>query len=266
MEIKEQYRTIKNEDFVAMEKHIAELEQFRSANRILVDIKVSDRRYRRIGSFGYPTGEYVARHVILSEIIGADVAGLYEPISKALKKEFDSAMINNQGAIAAIRNEHEQMEKMYREMRMAKSDLEFKQLTKKEEVESSTSIYKYLFFGMVILITIILSARSCQAQTKIAPTYKALEMSYIALNYADTHLTYKGLQHGATEANPAARWLYDRDLLIPGKILVTGGTLWMFRRMYAESPRTAYVYLIAANLIYSAVVVNNYVVTVRLKI
>lgn len=120
--------------------------------------------------------------------------------------------------------------------------------------------YRKLLLIMVLINISILS------QAQVRKSYIALESTYIVLNYADLHLTYKGLAHGAREANPAARWLYDKDLLIPGKIIVTGATLWMFRRMYIENPRTAYVYLIAANLIYIGVVANNYVVTLRLRV
>jgi hypothetical protein len=136
-----------------------------------------------------------------------------------------------------------------------------------QQVQHDVTIMQLKFYRKLILILGLIALAACSyAQTKIAPTYKALEVTYIALNYADLHLTYNGLAHGAYEANPAARWLHQKNLLIPGKILVTGGTLWMFRRMYIDNPRVAYIYLIAANLLYSAVVVNNYVVTVRLKI
>ncbi len=261
----EDYRTIPTKEFEDLMKKVEELEKFRSANRIQVDIKVSGYTLDWV-SFGYPIGQYVGRQVILSEIIGANVAGLYEPISHALKHEFDSAMINNQGAIAAIIVEKEEMENMYREIRMAKSDLEFKRHTQKEDVENGTSIWKYLFFGMVILMAIILSARSCQAQTKIQPTYIALEGLYITLQAADTYTTYRGLQQGAREVNPAANYLYKNDLLIPGKIVMTSVTLLACRRIYRDNPRMAYVYMIGANLIYSVVLYNNVQVTMRLKI
>lgn len=267
MEIKEQYRTVKNEDFIRMESHIAELERFRRANRIQIDVKISDRRYHRISPFGSPTGEYVARQVILNEIIGEDVKDLYQPISDALKKEFESAAFNNQGCLTQIRSEADELDKIRREIWMEKSNLEFQKIKSKDAPEADGgSIWKWMFFGLLIAIIIILSTKSCSAQTKIKSSYIALESTYIVLNYADLHLTYKGLAHGAREANPAARWLYDKDLLIPGKIIVTGATLWMFRRMYIENPRTAYVYLIAANLIYIGVVANNYVVTLRLRV
>jgi hypothetical protein len=98
------------------------------------------------------------------------------------------------------------------------------------------------------------------------PIYTALEINYLALQTADAITTHQALKLGGTEVNPAARWMIDNRILIPGKIVTSGVFLYSCRRIHRDNPKLATAYLIAGNLVYGAVVYNNYQVCLKLKI
>lgn len=115
-----------------------------------------------------------------------------------------------------------------------------------------------------ILVVLFISSISSYAQRK--PIYTSLEASYIVLQIEDIHLTHKAINAGAVELNPAARWMIDNRMLIPCKLISTTAFLYTCRVIHRENPKLATLYLVAGNAIYSAVVFNNYQVTLRMKI
>ena len=111
------------------------------------------------------------------------------------------------------------------------------------------------------------SSINCSAQKKkIDIAYHALEVSYVALNYADYALTTRGIKNGAVEANPLMSKMIDHNLMLPTKILFTGGFLYTNRLVKKHDRKLAYAFLIAGNLIYSGIVYNNYQVSLKLKL
>lgn len=128
-------------------------------------------------------------------------------------------------------------------------------------VEIWVHLFKRIVFCVKISVLLLIINVS-HAQT----AYRAMEVTYIGLQVADLHLTYKGIHSGAIEANPVARWAIDNHMLIPGKVLTTSAFLYLTRRIYLHDHRLGYVYLTAGNLIYSAVVFHNYQICLRLKI
>lgn len=116
-----------------------------------------------------------------------------------------------------------------------------------------------------MLCCLTVFTHSCRAQAR-KPIYTALEISYVSMQVADVITTNYGIKHGAYEANPTARFLIDNRILIPGKIVASTAFLYTCRRIYKDDPRLATAYLIAGNLIYGAVVYNNYQVCLKLKI
>lgn len=134
--------------------------------------------------------------------------------------------------------------------------------------ESRPSIQWVLTVAISAWLLIIISAfvfSTCNAQPR-KPIYTVLESNYIALQAADVVLTHKGVSLGGHEVNPIARWQIDNRILIPGKIVGTGVFLYTCRRIHRENPRLATAYLIAGNLVYGAVVYNNYQVCLKLRI
>lgn len=117
---------------------------------------------------------------------------------------------------------------------------------------------------MRIILILLCVASNCYAQRK--PLYTALEVSYVSMQVADVITTQYGIKHGAYEVNPTARFLIDNRILIPGKIVASTAFLYTCRRIHKDDPRLATAYLIAGNLIYGAVVYNNYQVCLKLKI
>ena len=115
----------------------------------------------------------------------------------------------------------------------------------------------------IILIGAIVT--ECKAQPR-KPIYTALEISYVSMQVADVITTGYGIKHGAYEANPTAKFMIDNRILIPGKIVASSVFLYSCRRIHRDNPRLATTYLIAGNLIYGAVVYNNYQVCLKLRI
>lgn len=117
----------------------------------------------------------------------------------------------------------------------------------------------------LFLVIVLLISSYCHAQPR-KPIYTALEISYVSMQVADVITTQYGIKHGAYEVNPTARFLIDNRILIPGKIVASTAFLYTCRRIHKDDPRLATAYLIAGNLIYGAVVYNNYQVCLKLKL
>ncbi len=118
-----------------------------------------------------------------------------------------------------------------------------------------------------IIIILVLSPLSLVAQdsTKTDLTYHILEGSFITLQAFDVMLTYKGIEKGAIELNPFYKKILDNKPLFIGiKSTLTFGALWYIRQIKKENRKAGYMVLIAANVIYSAVVANNLTVVLRL--
>jgi hypothetical protein len=122
----------------------------------------------------------------------------------------------------------------------------------------------------MILILILFSLSICKGQVqtkkKFDIAYHSLEVSYIALNVADYSLTMKGIKNGAVEANPFAKKMIDNNMLLPMKAVFAGAFLYSNRIIKRDNPKLAYIFLIGGNLVYSAVVYNNYQVTINLRL
>jgi hypothetical protein len=112
-----------------------------------------------------------------------------------------------------------------------------------------------------IVLILILSPLCAIAQdtTKTDYVYHSLEGSYIALNAIDVMLTYKGIEKGAIELNPLlSKIINNKPLFIGIKATLTFGVLWYIRRLKKDNNKLGYGLLIAANVLYCAVVANNY--------
>jgi len=129
---------------------------------------------------------------------------------------------------------------------------------------------KWHLFGCVVFTCMAFNSMAQSdtvQQTKLSNNllYHSLEVSYIALNTADVMLTYKGIQKGARELNPFIRDIIEnRPLFISIKATFTIGALALIRQLRKHDRKTAMVYLIGANLVYSLVVANNISVVMKL--
>lgn len=96
--------------------------------------------------------------------------------------------------------------------------------------------------------------------------YHSLEASYIVLNVADYLLTRKGIAVGAKELNPIMAAMMKYHLFAPVKTVFVGVGLYSCRRIRQDDPQAAKIILIVSNILYSAIVFNNYQVVVNLKL
>lgn len=119
---------------------------------------------------------------------------------------------------------------------------------------------------MKTLILFLITIISVKAQTKPTVFYRSMEATHVALQATDIILTYKAIDAGGREANPAMAWAIENKVFIPGKIVATGTALYLFRRIHREDSKAAMWMLVGANLIYGAIAANNYSVTVKLRI
>ncbi len=116
-----------------------------------------------------------------------------------------------------------------------------------------------------LLFVLILLPAFTIAQKNIV--YHSLEVTYIGLNAADLVTTFNILESGGYEANPAmTKIVQNKPLAIGVKSLSTFVFLGGCRMIRKERPKLAMALLIIGNIGYTAVVYNNYQVSVRLKI
>jgi len=128
-----------------------------------------------------------------------------------------------------------------------------------------TKVIGCIIFACIAFNGIAQSDTVQQAKPSNNLLYHSLEVSYIALNTADVMLTYKGIEKGARELNPFIRDIIEnRPLFISIKATFTIGALALIRQLRKHDPKTAMVYLIGANLVYSLVVANNVRIVMRL--
>ncbi len=95
--------------------------------------------------------------------------------------------------------------------------------------------------------------------------YAALEVNYVALNTLDLLTTFRGLDAGAREVNPATRWLvHNKPMSLAFKGAATAGVLFGLNHIRKQDKTLATVLLGALNLFYGAVVANNVHVTMQI--
>lgn len=141
-------------------------------------------------------------------------------------------------------------------------DDKIKVLVKEFTANFSKELKTKLSTGLKIILIALLPSL-CQAQK----SYHALEASYITLNTFDVISTYQVLKHGGEELNPVmAKFVDNKAAFIGAKVITTGTFLWACRVIKKDNKKAAYALLIAGNLFYGALVTNNYIVSVRLKI
>lgn len=116
-----------------------------------------------------------------------------------------------------------------------------------------------------LIIALFLVSFGCFGQKNLA--YHSLEVMYIGLNVADLVTTYRLIDGGGYEANPLMSKIIDNKPLTIGiKTLSTLTYLGACHVIRKDKPKLAFALLILGNIGYSAVVYNNYQVSVRLKI
>lgn len=103
-------------------------------------------------------------------------------------------------------------------------------------------------------LTIILILLGLSTQAQDTTFHRSLQYSYIALNMADYVLTQDGLKRGAVEANPLLRNANSLEMAAV-KIVATGIVIYLSNKMDRKAAKWV---LIGMNIVYSAIVINNY--------
>ncbi len=125
---------------------------------------------------------------------------------------------------------------------------------------------KFHALCICFLISVTSYSQRQQHRAPVDPAYISLEGTYITLQAVDVITTQQFLALGGREMNPVGRWMINNRVVIPGKILATSLTLYGCRKLYHRDRQAAYLSLVLMNVMYSAVVLNNYQVCVKLRI
>lgn len=86
-----------------------------------------------------------------------------------------------------------------------------------------------------------------------------LYVSFGALQLLDTHSTWRALDRGAVEANPALRGIAGNPIGLVGlKAAGTAGLIYASEKMWKKNKTASIIFMIAANSAMAWVVQNNY--------
>lgn len=122
-----------------------------------------------------------------------------------------------------------------------------------------------LIFTFALLVIFTANAQDSLFTRKQNRLYHTLEVTYISLNTADGILTHYAITRGAREVSPIFRDIVtNKPLFILLKGTFTIGALALIRQVRKHDHKTAVVYLVAANILYSIVVANNISVSIKL--
>ncbi|MCY4508619.1 MAG: DUF5658 family protein [Acidobacteria bacterium] len=106
------------------------------------------------------------------------------------------------------------------------------------------------------------AATDCEPRS---PWLRPMLATHAALHLADAHSTRRGIQAGATEANPLMRWAVTSDARAYGvKVPVTAGSWWLVEQVSCAYPSGALWTVIAVNAVLALVVRHNYALGTRL--
>jgi hypothetical protein len=274
---KNHYRSIPIPEWDELQTELRKLREFKRSNSVIIRVEEKSntigshrdvymgRFHRHIGFDGSSTLRYIYNErVSIDANIGASVMRLVPTLDIEVKRLIEESHEANKGTREYLESKLDELHKKGEQLHSIDMQLEHRE-SKVYKGEEIVNAWKIRFWVLLTLVVILFGGiKSCSAQRK--PIYTAMEITHIGLQTADVYLTYKGLKAGAYEVNPAAAWLIDRNLLIPAKVVGTTAFLYTCRRLHSHDQRLATWYLIGGNLLYSAVVFNNYQVTLRMKI
>ena len=98
------------------------------------------------------------------------------------------------------------------------------------------------------------------AQTTVRPrSLVPLYVSFASLQAMDVHSTMRALDRGAVEANPLMKGLAGNPIAFTAaKVAGSAGVIYAAEKMRKKHPKTAVVFMIAANAAMALVVSHNY--------